>query len=122
MVRLYFDEYILRTATEGKKRLKVAQFDYGAKCSEIASLADGLSGREIDGLGIAWQMAAYASDDGVLTEKMIDEKVQNAIKAHRKKVAWQLQSDGVKPNSKDLTGQQQGALSSGDGSPNIGQS
>lgn len=67
------------------------------------------------------QMAAYASDDGVLTEKMIDEKVQNAIKAHRKKVAWQQQSDGVKPSGKDANAPQQ-ALLSGDGPLNIGQS
>jgi len=34
----------------------VAQFDYGAKCSEIAVITEGLSGREIDGLGIAFQV------------------------------------------------------------------
>jgi len=38
-------------------------------------------------------MAAYASEDGILTEKMIDEKVRNAIKAYEKKVAWQKQND-----------------------------
>ena len=48
-------------------------------------------------------MAAYASDDGILTEKMIDEKVQNAIKAHRKKVAWQLQSDAPKSDNSAAT-------------------
>jgi len=34
----------------------VAQFDYGAKCSEIARIAEGLSGREISKLGVAWQV------------------------------------------------------------------
>jgi len=38
------------------RRLKVAQFDYGAKCSEIAERAEGLSGREISKLGVAWQV------------------------------------------------------------------
>jgi ATPase family AAA domain-containing protein 3A/B len=37
-------------------RLKLAEFDYSAKCSEIARLTDGLSGREISKLGVAWQV------------------------------------------------------------------
>ena len=39
------------------RRLKVAQFDYGAKCSEIAKKTEGLSGREISKLGVAWQVS-----------------------------------------------------------------
>ena len=39
------------------RRLKVTQFDYGAKCSEIARIAEGLSGREIAKLGVAWQVS-----------------------------------------------------------------
>ena len=38
------------------RRLKVAQFDYGAKCSDIAKNTSGLSGREIAKLGVAWQV------------------------------------------------------------------
>lgn len=38
------------------RRLKVAQFDYIAKCDEIAHRAEGLSGREISKLGVAWQV------------------------------------------------------------------
>ena len=40
----------------GRSRLKVAQFDYSAKCSEIAGRTEGLSGREISKLGVAWQV------------------------------------------------------------------
>ncbi|KAK2150461.1 hypothetical protein LSH36_404g02037 [Paralvinella palmiformis] len=89
MVRLYFDHYVLKPATEGKKRLKVAEFDYGAKCSQIAKRTEGLSGREISKLGVAWQAAAYASEDGILTEPMIDARVDDAIQGHKKKVKWQ---------------------------------
>ena len=35
----------------------MTQFDYGAKCSEIAKIAEGLSGREIAKLGVAWQVS-----------------------------------------------------------------
>lgn len=38
------------------RRLKLAQFDYGKKCSEIARLTEGMSGREISQLAVAWQV------------------------------------------------------------------
>uniref|UniRef100_A0A7N5JVS0 ATPase family AAA domain containing 3A n=1 Tax=Ailuropoda melanoleuca TaxID=9646 RepID=A0A7N5JVS0_AILME len=57
LVRMYFDKYILKPATEGKQRLKLAQFDYGKKCSEIAQLTEGMSGREISQLAVAWQVS-----------------------------------------------------------------
>lgn len=45
-----------------------------------------MSGREIAKLGVAWQAAAYASQDGVLTEKMVMDRVEDAIKQHSQKV------------------------------------
>ena len=39
------------------RRLKLAQFDYGTKCSEIAQLTEGMSGREISQLAVAWQVS-----------------------------------------------------------------
>ena len=86
LVRLYFDKFVLQPATEGMKRLKVAQFDYGALCSKIAEITEGMSGRELAKLGLAWQAAAYASEDGVLTEEMIMAQCMQAIKGHKQKV------------------------------------
>uniref|UniRef100_F6ZWY4 ATPase family AAA domain containing 3A n=1 Tax=Monodelphis domestica TaxID=13616 RepID=F6ZWY4_MONDO len=57
LVRMYFDKYVLKPATEGKQRLKLAQFDYGKKCSEVARLTEGMSGREISQLAVAWQVS-----------------------------------------------------------------
>ncbi|XP_029989198.1 ATPase family AAA domain containing 3 isoform X16 [Sphaeramia orbicularis] len=88
LVRLYFDKYVLEPATGGRQRMKLAQFDYIAKCSEIAKRTEGMSGREISKLGVAWQAAAYSSEDGVLTEAMIDARVDDAVKQHRQKMDW----------------------------------
>ncbi|XP_031423970.1 ATPase family AAA domain containing 3 [Clupea harengus] len=88
LVRLYFDRYVLEPATGGRQRLKLAQFDYGQKCSDIAKRAESMSGREISKLGVAWQAAAYSSEDGVLTEAMIDARVDEAVKQHRQKMNW----------------------------------
>lgn len=46
----------------------------------------GMSGREIAKLGVAWQAAAYASEDGVLTEAMVVDRVRDSIGQHRQKV------------------------------------
>nr|XP_020463380.1 ATPase family AAA domain-containing protein 3A [Monopterus albus] len=88
LVRLYFDKYVLEPATGGRQRMKLAQFDYGKKCSEIAKRTEGMSGREISKLGVAWQAAAYSSEDGVLTEAMIDARVDDAVKQHLQKMDW----------------------------------
>ncbi|KFP97791.1 ATPase family AAA domain-containing protein 3, partial [Haliaeetus albicilla] len=94
LVRMYFDRHVLKPATEGKQRLKLAQFDYGKKCSEIARLTEGMSGREISQLAVAWQAAAYASEDGVLTEAMIDARVADAVQQHKQKMEW-LKTEGA---------------------------
>lgn len=52
----------------------------------MAVMTAGMSGREIAKLGVAWQAAAYASPDGVLTEKMVMDRVEDAIKQHKQKV------------------------------------
>uniref|UniRef100_A0A8C9NYY4 ATPase family AAA domain containing 3A n=1 Tax=Serinus canaria TaxID=9135 RepID=A0A8C9NYY4_SERCA len=97
LVRMYFDQHVLKPATEGKQRLKLAQFDYGKKCSEIARLTEGMSGREISQLAVAWQAAAYASEDGVLTEAMMDARVADAVRQHRQKMEW-LKTEGAEAN------------------------
>ncbi|XP_012662802.1 ATPase family AAA domain-containing protein 3 isoform X1 [Otolemur garnettii] len=96
LVRMYFDKYVLKPATEGQQRLKLAQFDYGRKCSEIAQLTEGMSGREIAQLAVAWQAMAYASEDGVLTEAMMDARVQDALQQHQQKMQW-LEIAGPRP-------------------------
>lgn len=89
MVRFYFDQYVIKPATEGKKTLKVGNFDFNEKCSRIAEMTEGLSGREIAKLGVAWQAAAFASEDGILTSEMVDARVMDAVKQHKQKVDWQ---------------------------------
>lgn len=100
LIRLYFQKFVLEPATEGKRRLKVDNFDYSALCSKMAEMTDGMSGREIAKLGVAWQAAAYASEDGVLTEKMVLDIVEDHVRQHRQKVEWQ--SEQEKRESKSI--------------------
>ena len=70
------------------------KFDFIKKCEELATKTDSFSGREISKLIVACQAGAYASDDGILTEKMIDDKLLIAKGSHEKKIKWR--SDGEK--------------------------
>ena len=99
LVNLYFEKYVLVAAVEGGKgrKLKVEEMDYTALCSEIAEKAVGMSGREIAKLGVAWQAAGYSSDDGVLTKKMIMEKVDDSLNSHKQKVMW-LSEEEIREN------------------------
>ncbi|XP_060075803.1 ATPase family AAA domain-containing protein 3-B-like [Ylistrum balloti] len=92
LVRRYFDLYCLVPATEKRGRLRLDEFDYGEKCLEIAKMTEGLSGREISKLAVAWQANAYASETGLLTEAMMEECVMNSVRQHAKKVVWQEES------------------------------
>lgn len=52
----------------------------------MAKICEGMSGREISKLGVSWQAAVYASEDGVLTEKMVMDRCHRAIHQHKQKV------------------------------------
>lgn len=93
MVRLYFDKYVIQPASQGRRRLKVDQFDFNEKCSLIAEMTEGLSGREIAKLGVAWQATAFASEEGVLTSEMIEAKVAESVRQHKQKLDWHQRED-----------------------------
>lgn len=84
IVRLYFDKFVLQPVTE--RRFKLDQFDYGALCSRVAEMTEGMSGRQLEKLGVAWQAKAYASEDGVLTEQMITDTCTEKFKQYKQKV------------------------------------
>ncbi|KAL1116651.1 hypothetical protein AAG570_005123 [Ranatra chinensis] len=101
LLHLYFEKFVLEPATQGHRRLKVENFDYGQFCTEMAQLTEGMSGREIAKLGVAWQAAAYASADGVLTRDMAVEKVRYALAQHSQKMCWK--SEQEKQDFKSIT-------------------
>jgi len=95
LVQNYFEKYILNYATRGyffgifgRRPIKVANFNFAEKCRDIARATDGLSGREISKLGVAWQSSTYASEDGELTEEILDARVSDMITQHKQKVEW----------------------------------
>lgn len=100
LVRLYFEKYVLQQLVEGSgggRKIRVEEMDYGKLCTEIAVTARGMSGREIAKLGVAWQAAGYASEDGVLTRGMVMERVKDAVRSHSQKIRW-LSEEEIREN------------------------
>ena len=52
----------------------------------MSKMCDGMSGREISKLGVAWQAAVYSSETGILTEKMVMDRCDSAVYQHKQKV------------------------------------
>uniref|UniRef100_A0A3B5KCY2 ATPase family AAA domain containing 3A n=1 Tax=Takifugu rubripes TaxID=31033 RepID=A0A3B5KCY2_TAKRU len=81
LVRLYFDKYVLEPATGGRQK---------HLCCLDLQTGGGLAGRFI--------AAAYSSEDGVLTEAMIDARVDDAVKQHHQKMDWlRGEEENIKP-------------------------
>uniref|UniRef100_H2N9H1 AAA+ ATPase domain-containing protein n=1 Tax=Pongo abelii TaxID=9601 RepID=H2N9H1_PONAB len=101
LVRMYFDNYVLKPATEGKRRLKLAQFDFGRKCSEVARLTEGMSGREIAQLAVSWQVSQASALWGLLEKQNQVCGVEGALAAHRYRRLWGPQGlcDNLVPQS-----------------------
>lgn len=59
-------------------------------------MTEGLSGREISKLGVSWQASAYASENGILTEKMVMDRVVDIIKQHEQKMSWEVDEEARK--------------------------
>ena len=66
--------------------MKVEVFDYSELCLDLAKRTDGMSGREIAKLGVAWQADAYSSESGLLTQEMVLTRANAIIQQHQQKV------------------------------------
>ncbi|CAL2031852.1 unnamed protein product [Caenorhabditis brenneri] len=99
----YFNEHIVVPATSGTRsqRLKLDNFDWIAKCNEIAKKTHGMSGRELSKLVIGWQASAYASETGILNEEILDRNTADAMIQHEHKMEW-LEKEQLKARNQEV--------------------
>jgi ATPase family AAA domain-containing protein 3A/B len=55
---------------------------------QVAKDTDGFSGREISKLAIAWQAAAFGTDDAILSGEMMKTVVKEFMQSKDQKRAW----------------------------------
>jgi ATPase family AAA domain-containing protein 3A/B len=94
LLKQYFKRYITPDSADsgifssGATPIGLSDFDVDLKLDKYSEMLTTFSGREISKLAVAWQASAYGSDDGNLTEEMMDVVVEIAIAQHGQKIEW----------------------------------
>ena len=68
--------------------------------TKVAERTQGFSGREISKLAIAWQAAAYGTDDAHLNDEILMQVLDEQISSKRQKESW-LSADEIANLTKD---------------------
>lgn len=97
MLAQYMDLYLLKP-TESKV-ITIGDIDE-ALLTKVAERTEGFSGREISKLTIAWQAAAYGTNDAHLNGKMLLRVLDEQISSKRQKQSW-LSLDEIANLTKD---------------------
>ena len=59
----------------------------------ITAKTEGFSGREISKLVVNFQAKALSSEDGTLTQNMVEQALKDAISSHEEKHKWLSQNE-----------------------------
>lgn len=87
MIAMYIEKYLLNPP--GRWAKPVTTEDIGdAEIDEVVNLTDGFSGRAISKLAIAWQAAAYGTQDAKLDRASFFTTVSNHKKSLGQKELW----------------------------------
>lgn len=88
MIAMYIDKYLLHPSNPRMR--KVQTVDIGeAEIDQIVKDTEGFSGRAISKLAIAWQAAAYGSEDAMLDRDTFFQTMEHHKKGLVTKEAWQ---------------------------------
>ena len=90
MIAQYMDKYLLKP-TESKP-ITISGIDE-ALLNTVAKRTDGFSGREISKLAIAWQAAAYGTEDASLNGEMLVTVLEEQLSSKRQKQSWLSQEE-----------------------------
>ena len=86
MVSSYMDKYLLNPS-EGSKPITVEGVDESV-LRTVATMTENYSGREISKLAIAWQAAAYGTDNATLSTDLLLQVLAESKDSKAQKVNW----------------------------------
>ena len=86
MLSQYMDQYLLHPP-HGSRPITVEGVDEEV-LSSISKKIEGYSGREISKLAIAWQAAAYGTDNSTLTLELLYSVLEESLQSKFKKRQW----------------------------------
>ena len=87
MIAMYIDKYILNPPGRWSKAVTTEGIG-DAEIDEVVNLTEGFSGRAISKLAIAWQAAAYGTQDAKLDRNAFFTTVANHKKSLVQKETW----------------------------------
>merc|ERR1711871_98617 len=90
MIAQYMDKYLLKP-TESKA-ITISGIDEKL-LTTVAKRTEGFSGREISKLAIAWQAAAYGTEDANLDGDMLITVLEEQLNSKRQKQTWLSQEE-----------------------------
>eukprot|EP01041_Mallomonas_annulata_P000969 gene969-1878_t len=94
MITMYMDKFLLKPAP-GSKPITVTGIDESTLRS-VAMATQGYSGREISKLAIAWQAAAYGTDNATLDEELLNQVLQESKDSKVQKQSWLSKEDALR--------------------------
>eukprot|EP01038_Epipyxis_sp_PR26KG_P011538 gene11538-15455_t len=97
MLILYIDKYLTYTPS-GAKTITVGDVTEDL-IDFIADQTEGFSGREMSKLAIAWQAAAYGTENAIIDEKIFKQVLLEAKESKRQKLKWMNKEDADKLTS-----------------------
>lgn len=100
MLSQYLDQYLLHPP-QGSRPITVEGVDEDV-LGEVARTIEGYSGREISKLAIAWQAAAYGTDDTTLTVELLNEVLMESLQSKTQKRSW-LSEEEVASMTRDAS-------------------
>lgn len=98
MISQYMEMYLTNPIGKAKK-IDVSGIDEDA-IKAIAAATDGYSGREISKLAIAWQAAAYGTENSTLTSDIFLKVLEESKDSKRQKMGW-LSAEEIENRVKD---------------------
>ena len=87
MIAMYIEQYLLNPPGYWSKQVTTENIG-DAEIDEVVNMTEGFSGRAISKLAIAWQAAAYGTQDAKLDRETFFKTVENHKKSTMQKETW----------------------------------
>ena len=88
MVSQYMEQYLLKPIAKGARPITVNDDVNEEVLRMVAERTEGFSGREISKLAIAWQAAAYGTENATLDKATCLSVLEEALESKAKKKLW----------------------------------
>lgn len=99
IIVMYMDKYLLQPPNPYTKRVIIEDDEIGAKeIEQVVQMTDGFSGRALSKLVIAWQAAAYGTENATLDRETFFTTVEQHKQSMQTKEQWMMEHQGVGGN------------------------